>query len=67
MPIAHVYLWPGRSAEEKKRLIEGITGAFVDLGIPEHAVSVLVHEVPQDAWGEGGKPATEWYKQAEQS
>lgn len=60
MPLAHVYMWPGRSAGEKKRLIEGITGVFVEMGIPAEAVSVLVHEVPQDAWGEGGRPATEW-------
>jgi 4-oxalocrotonate tautomerase len=53
-------MWPGRSAEEKKRLIEGITGVFVEMGIPAEAVSVLVHEVPQDAWGEGGRPASAW-------
>jgi 4-oxalocrotonate tautomerase len=62
MPLVQVYLWPGRSPEEKKQLISGITEVVAGLGIPEHAVSVLVHDVPMDAWGEGGRPATEWYE-----
>ena len=59
MPIVHVHMWPGRDAGEKRRLIEGITRAFVDLGIPADVVSVLVHEVPRDGWGEGGVPWTD--------
>jgi 4-oxalocrotonate tautomerase len=60
MPIAHVYMWPGRTPEEKKQLISGITEVFVGIGVPADAVRVLVHEVPQDSWGGGGVPASEW-------
>ncbi|NIP35998.1 MAG: 4-oxalocrotonate tautomerase [Thermoplasmata archaeon] len=60
MPIAQVYMWPGRTAEEKKQLIDGITRVFVDMGIPADAVSVLVLEVPKDSWGGGGVPASDW-------
>ncbi len=60
MPIAHVYMWPGRTAEEKRQLIEGITRVFVDMGIPAEAVRVLIQEVPKDGWGGGGVPASEW-------
>ncbi len=60
MPIVQVYMWPGRDAGEKRALIEGITGVFTGMGIPAQAVRVLVHEVPKDAWGGGGVPASEW-------
>ena len=55
-----VYMWPGRSPEEKKQLISGITQVFVDMGVPPEAVRVLIQEVPKDSWGGGGVPATEW-------
>ncbi|MEM2527617.1 MAG: tautomerase family protein, partial [Candidatus Bathyarchaeia archaeon] len=32
MPIVHVYVWRGFSNEAKKRVIEGITRVFTDLG-----------------------------------
>jgi len=60
MPIVHVYMWPGRDAGEKRRIIEGMTRVLTDMGIPAQAVRVLVHEVPKDAWGGGGVPASEW-------
>lgn len=60
MPTVHVYIWPGRDAEGKRRIMAGITQVLADEGIPAHAVSVLIHEVPRENWGEGGAPATEW-------
>ena len=59
MPLVQVYVWTGRDAEFKKGLIVGITQVFVDRGIPAQAVEVLVHDVPKDAWGLGGVPASE--------
>jgi 4-oxalocrotonate tautomerase len=61
MPIVHVHMWPGRDADQKRILIEGITRVFQDLDIPAEVVNVLIHEVPKDAWGEGGMPATKRY------
>ena len=52
-------MWPGRSAGQKRELIEGITRVFEGLGIPEEVVSVLVHEVLKDGWGQGGVPAAD--------
>jgi len=29
------------------------------MGIPSHAVEVVVHEIPKSHWGIGGEPASE--------
>jgi len=59
MPIVEVKMWKGVSEEAVERIISGITKVFVDIGIPERAVEVVVHEIPKAHWGIGGKPATE--------
>lgn len=59
MPIVVVYLWAGVSGETKKRIITGITKVFEELGIPRHAVEVLIIEVPKENWGIGGEQASE--------
>jgi 4-oxalocrotonate tautomerase len=62
MPIVHVNLWKGIENEKVKIIIRRITDIFVDLGIPEHAVEVLIHEVSKSHWGVGGIPASEKLK-----
>lgn len=64
MPIAHVYVWKGFSEEAKRRVIEGVTKVFADLGIPAEAVEVLIHDVPKEDWGVGGLRASEKLKNA---
>jgi 4-oxalocrotonate tautomerase len=59
MPIVHVYLWTGRSAAEKKQVIEGITKVLAGIRIPPEAVDVVLHDVPKENWGVGGTPASE--------
>ena len=62
MPIIHVNVWEGFGKEKTKTVIKGITKVFVDLGIPEKAVEVLVHEIPKTHWGIGGEPASIKFK-----
>jgi len=62
MPIVQVNVWEGFGKEKVKILIQNITKVFVDLGIPEQAVEVLVYEVPKSHWGIGGEPASEKFK-----
>ena len=62
MPIVHVNVWKGFGEERVKTLIVNITKVFVDLGVPQHAVEVLVHEIPKTHWGIGGEPASEKFK-----
>ncbi|PNV78277.1 MAG: 4-oxalocrotonate tautomerase [Thermoproteota archaeon] len=65
MPIVHVYVWKGLSNEAKKKVIEGITKTFVEIGIPEEAVEVVIQEVPKENWGVGGEQASEKFKHIE--
>ena len=58
MPIIEVKMWKGVSVDAVERIISGITKVFVELGIPERAVEVIVQEVPKTHWGIGGKPAS---------
>jgi len=62
MPIVHVNVWEGFGQEKAKTVIQKITKVFVDLGIPEQAVEVIVHEIPRSHWGIGGVPASEKFK-----
>jgi 4-oxalocrotonate tautomerase len=62
MPIVHVNVWEGFGKEKIKTVIQEITKIFVDLGVPEHAVEVIVHEIPKSNWGIGGVPASEKFK-----
>jgi 4-oxalocrotonate tautomerase len=59
MPSVIVHLWPGRDANFKKNIIEGITKVFESNGIPSQAVEVILVEVPKENWGMGGAPASE--------
>ena len=62
MPIVEVYVWKGFGEEKAKTVIQNITKVFVGLRIPEHAVEVVVNEIPKSHWGVGGEPASEKFK-----
>ena len=61
MPIVDVKMWKGTSKDAAEKIISGITKVFVELGIPERAVEVIVYEIPKTHWGIGGKPASQRY------
>ncbi|MFW9848066.1 MAG: 4-oxalocrotonate tautomerase family protein [Candidatus Thorarchaeota archaeon] len=58
MPSVDVKMWTGLSVDAAEKIITGITKVFVDLGIPEQAVEVIIHEIPKTHWGIGGTPAS---------
>jgi 4-oxalocrotonate tautomerase len=58
MPIVHVNVWKGFSNDAKKKVIEGITKVFTEMGIPPEAVEVVIHEIPMENWGVGGEQAS---------
>jgi 4-oxalocrotonate tautomerase len=62
MPVIHVNVWEGFGEEAAKTVIRGITHVFTDMGIPQHAVEVIVHQIPKSHWGIGGEPASERLK-----
>lgn len=58
MPLAHIYMLEGRSAEQKREVIERVTSALSDaVGAPIETIRVVILEVPKDAWGIGGVTA----------
>ncbi len=62
MPIVQVSVWEGFGEKNARTVIHGITKVFVDMGIPGHAVEVVLHEVPKTHWGVAGEPASESLK-----
>jgi 4-oxalocrotonate tautomerase len=58
MPVIDVKMWKGISDEAAEKIISGITNVFVELGIPERAVEVIIHEIDKAHWGIGGIPAS---------
>lgn len=63
MPVVHVYVWKGFSNDAKKKVIAGITKVFTELNIPQHAVEVIIHEIPKEDWGVGGEQASEKFRE----
>ena len=60
MPIVFVEMWEGRSVEEKKRLIKGITEAVTGkLGVTPDHVQVILRDYPKHNWSKAGKLASE--------
>jgi 4-oxalocrotonate tautomerase len=59
MPVVTVEMWQGRTVEQKKQLVEGITEAFVKIGTPKEKVTIILKDHPKHNWGEGGKLSSE--------
>jgi len=50
----------GRSAEQKRAVIEKVTAALVEaVGAPVESIRVLITEIPKENWGIAGKSARE--------
>lgn len=57
-PVVIVEMWPGRTEEQKRLIIKGITRVFEEIGVkPEH-VHIIIHEVPKTNWGISGEQAS---------
>jgi len=59
MPVVIVEMWEGRTIEQKKQLVEGITSSFAKINTPPEAVQVILKDVPKHNWAVGGKLASE--------
>ncbi|MEV0594605.1 2-hydroxymuconate tautomerase [Nonomuraea cavernae] len=64
MPLVEVTLTQGRTAEDIRALISGLTEAVVtSIGAPKESVRVVVREIPATHWAAGDvtiaeRPAT---------
>ena len=59
MPVVIVDMWDGRTIDQKKSLVEGITAAFGKIGVPPEAVHIILNDIPKHNWATGGKLASE--------
>jgi 4-oxalocrotonate tautomerase len=59
MPVVIVEMWEGRTLEQKKQLVKGLTDAFVSIGTPAEKVEVILNDHPKTCWAKGGKLASE--------
>ena len=59
MPVVTIEMWEGRTIEQKKQLVEGITSSFVQIGTSPEAVQVIIKDIPKHNWAIGGKLASE--------
>ncbi len=60
MPVVTINMWEGRTIEQKKQLVEGITSVITTkLGTsPEH-ITIIIKDIPKHNWASGGKLASE--------
>jgi 4-oxalocrotonate tautomerase len=59
MPVIIVEMWEGRTQEQKKKLVKGLTDAFVSIGTPADKVEVILNDHPKSCWAQGGKLSSE--------
>ena len=59
MTVVTVEMWAGRTIEQKKQLVEGITSVMTNMGIPPEAVHIIIKDNPKHNWAVGGKLASE--------
>lgn len=55
LPIVQVSVWEGITCDNKKKVVEGITKVFEDLGVPKEAVEIVIYEAPKSNWATGGQ------------
>ena len=60
MPIVQVNMLAGRTVDQKRKLVAGITNVVVEsLGVQAEQVRVMIHEMSKDDYAIGGKTAAE--------
>jgi len=59
MPVVTIDMWAGRTIEQKKQLVQGITSAMTKLGVPAEAVHIIIRDVPKHNWATAGKLASD--------
>jgi 4-oxalocrotonate tautomerase len=58
MPFAQIYMLEGRTADQKKAVIEKVTQALQEAtGAKVETIRVWIHEMPKENWGIAGVSA----------
>jgi 4-oxalocrotonate tautomerase len=60
MPVVHIYMYAGRSKEQKNEMVRRISKDFEEvLSIKPESLNVLFHDVEKSDWGIRGTLASE--------
>ncbi len=59
MPVVIVEMWEGRTVDQKRTLVEGITTTFEQIGVPPEALQIVINDIPKHNWAIAGKLASE--------
>ncbi|HEY40779.1 MAG TPA: 2-hydroxymuconate tautomerase family protein [Dehalococcoidia bacterium] len=59
MPVVVIEMWEGRTVEQKRQLVEGITDTFIRIGVPKEALHIIIQDIPKHNWGHAGRLASE--------
>ena len=56
MPTYHIEMFEGRTAEQKKKLVEEITRVTVEvLGGSAESVDIIISDIKRENWATGGR------------
>jgi 4-oxalocrotonate tautomerase len=60
MPVVQIYMYKGRSKEQKKQLVERIAKVFEEVvNVKPESLHVLFHDIDKEDWGTGGTLASD--------
>ncbi len=59
MPVVIVEMWEGRTVDQKRTIVEGITTTFEQIGVPPEALQIVINDIPKHNWAIAGKLASD--------
>lgn len=55
MPVVQIEMFEGRTIEQKRKMVDKVTGALVEtLDCPKEAVTILIREIKREHFAQGG-------------
>lgn len=55
MPIVTIELLEGRTIEQKRNIVAGITDILVNIGAPIEAINIVIRDIPKHNFAHAGK------------
>ena len=60
MPIVHIYMFEGRTDDQKSEMVKGVTKAISSAaGIPDSSTTIVLHDTKRSDWAQGGVVASD--------
>lgn len=60
MPVVHIYMYSGRSKEQKNELVKRISKDFEDVvNVKPESLNILFHDIEREDWGIRGALTSE--------